>query len=139
MLCDIDTLRTEHNDFRERLGQLEGQLGVLHKGGFPDYYSMLDIIGHMAPGKDGSHHYNEALLFQQLRRRTGRPWLVVEVLKRRRQMVEIQRAYVAGLRDQIALEEGAVFPVAFALLLDEDWLAVDSAAANRGVSPVSAH
>jgi hypothetical protein len=72
---------------------------------------MLDIIGHMTPGKDGSHHYNEALLFQQLRRRTGRPWLVVEVLKRRRQMVGIQRAYVAGLRDQIALEEGAVFPV----------------------------
>jgi hypothetical protein len=100
---------------------------------------MLDIIGHMTPGKDGSHHYNGALLFQQLRRRTGRPWLVVEILKRRRQMVGIQRAYVAGLRDQIALEVRCGLSGPSALLLDEDWLAVDSAAANRGVSPVSAH
>lgn len=159
MLCDIDTLRTEHEDFRERLDQLEGQFDILHKGGSSDYYAMLELIDYMTPGKDGSHHCNEALLFQQLRRRTGRRWLVVEVLKRRRQIVGIQRAklvhslhavvndaiipraslessaraYIAGLREQIALEEGAVFPVASALLLDEDWLALDSAAAKTSL------
>jgi hemerythrin-like domain-containing protein len=153
MTDPIAQLCTEHANFAKLLDLLDGQLEVFHKGEFPNYELMLDIMFYMTHYPDSTHHPKEDLAFAKIQQRSGSIRPAVEELRKQhlvlkesgeqlvadlesivngsiiwRERVEAPgRAYVTNFRRHMDIEEQDLFPVAAKMLRSEDWAAIDAA------------
>lgn len=147
MLLDLNHLRVEHQEFVMLLDSFEDEVHAFHKGKSPDYSLWLEMIDATTLDLNRCHRRTEVLAWERLVERAGRPLLTLEVLKRRiaavadaRQRVLTlirgakagviapradvdagARMYIERLRDQIAFEEHAVFPLISRLFDRRDW------------------
>ena len=150
MTNDIDKLQSEHTDFAKLLDFLEAQIELFHRGEQPDYDLMLDIFYYMTHFPDRFHHPKEDLAFARLAERDSSTKSAVEELARQhriiaesgsrfldnlnaalagtmltRESVEIPGLeYVTFYRSHMKMEERELFPIARALLRDDDWVQI---------------
>ena len=151
----LQVLRSEHEALAAMLRSLRmivSRDGV--PGGAPDFTLLRSMLFYIDEFPERRHHPKESeLLFPRLRQRGARIDAVLDRLDaehdhglrrvrelehaltayemlgepRREAFVAAAERYVEGYLAHMAVEEREVFPVAAAVLTDEDWRALDAA------------
>ncbi len=153
----MEHLHLDHIHTARLLDILEEELEVLHDGGSPDYQLMIDIMHYMTQYPDMFHHPREDVVFERMLLRDATLTRVLSellqdhellaqkgtkfhailtgvlegVVVARGEVERLGREYVHSLREHMDVEEGEVFPIATALLDEQDWQAVDDAVERR--------
>jgi hemerythrin-like domain-containing protein len=157
----LDRLAEDHRRLTHLMALLEGLLDRFSDGVEPDYELMCEVMEYLIDYADQVHHPSEDLIFERL---LGLPGQGHELLRRLMQQheslaqlnrrfkeslegivheevlprdeVEIQgRQLLAALREHMRLEDEEAFPLAAAVLDDDDWAEL-AAAAPRVRDPV---
>lgn len=149
----LKTLHTEHGHICRILDFLDTQIGLLEKGGNPEWDLMKDVMHYMTNFPDIYHHPKEDLVFKRLReRQAGAIPDIEDILLEHRELGEMgqkfraaiaevecgsvmsvadfskmARNYVDVQRRHVELEERVLFPLAKKFLRPEDWTEVDEA------------
>lgn len=157
MAPSLDTLAAEHRQLERTLAVLDQEADGFRDAEALDFPLWADLIAATALSRDRGHRFRELQIFDRLVDRSGRPLLVLEVLKRRMaaaaaaqrrlslvldraaagavapraELEAAARAYTATLRDEIALEERAIFPVIRGVFDRRDWTGLEPPAKAR--------
>lgn len=152
-------LRADHARFLRLLALLDHQLDVLEAGGMPDYRMAYQLIDYLGEQPDLLHHPREDLLYQRVAYAHGDLSALVArlgaehgALRRlshdfktllyragwleETEVLATGKRYAGLLRAHIACEETELYPVADAVLEDEDWLRL-AALAPVGRDPLA--
>jgi hemerythrin-like domain-containing protein len=143
----IDSLRGDHSRLTKLLDALERQIGVFEEGGLLDFEIVDGILHYCRSYPDRHHHPCEDLVFDSLGRRNPQAAAAVgdlrgehakiavltaafaesldaveqEVPMQRQAFLEAAKAFLAGYRHHIMMEEKLFFPAAERHLTAEDW------------------
>jgi len=143
----IDSLRSDHSRMTKLLDALERQVGAFEEGGTLDFEIVDGVVHYCRVYPDRHHHPIEDLVFQRLKARrpeaaerlgdltfehkrlakltesfaTSLEAVEQDIPMERRDFLEAARAFVAGYRHHIMMEEKHFFPEAERSLTPEDW------------------
>ena len=143
----IDSLRSDHSRMTKLLDALERQIGAFEEGGVLDFEIANGVLHYCRSYPDRHHHPCEDLVFDRLKRRNAKAAAEVGDLRRehsklaalteafaesldaveqdvpmeRLELVAAARAFLAGYRHHIMMEEKHFFPTAERNLTPEDW------------------
>ena len=146
----IDSLRSDHSRMTKLLDALERQTGAFEEGGVLDFEIVDGVLHYCRVYPDRHHHPLEDLVFQRLKERcpevaerlgdlgseherlgklTERfadtlAAVEQDIPMERQDFIEAARAFVAGYRHHIMMEEKHFFPEAERSLTPEDWRVV---------------
>lgn len=152
MASIIDSLRSDHSRMTKLLDALERQIGAFEEGGTLDFEIVDGILHYCRSYPDMHHHPREDLVFDSLKRRNpqaaadlgdlrlehaklarltaqfGESLTAVEqdVPMERHEFLEPARAFLAGYRRHIMMEEKLFFPAAERSLTPEDWRVIST-------------
>lgn len=147
MVGIIDSLRSDHSRLTKLLDALERQVSAFEEGGQLDFEIVDGVLHYCRSYPDRHHHPCEDLVFETLKRRNakraaelgdlpcehaklaaltagfGEQLAAVEqdVPMQRGAFVAAARAFLAGYRHHIMMEEKHFFPAAERCLTPEDW------------------
>lgn len=143
----IDSLRSDHSRMTKLLDALERQVGSFEEGGTLDF-EIVDGVVHYCRLYPGRHHHPlEDLVFERLQSRnpqaaermgdlkheherlaalvetfaTNLEAVEQDIPMERQDLLEAARAFLAGYRHHILMEEKHFFPEAKRHLTPEDW------------------
>lgn len=134
----LQRLHTEHRQLELLLDYLEGSVADLVAGDEPDWDDLALALDLLRPSLSGRHYHDEDRLWAHLSARPDAPWQALGKLQRQRHQVAthasdledavcaarlgrvpspvrlrtLTRELAAALRQQITLEEHALFPLA---------------------------
>lgn len=143
----LSSLHEDHVNIAKLLSLLEDEIEKFDAEQNPDYQCMTDIMRYMTHYPDMHHHPNEELIFSRLAERSPSSHEDIDHLSEehkklaqhglsflddldavtsgaiihRDKLAEDAHAYVEMLKSHMRKEEGDVFPLAQALLTEEDW------------------
>ena len=149
MAKEIFNLRKEHLNFKKLLDLLDAQLDLLHRGEYPDYQLMADILYYMIQYSDLIHHPREETIFslllehdssteQDIAEITRQHHTIGEsgarfyeklenIINRESEIMKLQEIKILGRlygsihRAHMDKEEQGLFVLAEQLLNDDDW------------------
>jgi len=143
----INALRQEHGNMRSVLVVVRDQLGVLERGGTPDFVLLANALHYMRRFPSQVHHPKEDLIFAHLARLAPdmqeamyharrehleiyelEDWLIECALNApkpgtlaRGRLLDLGRSYLEAQRKHSEREERLLFPRAEALFSAADW------------------